>query len=149
MLNRGTGKAVRAWIAGYLDAHPRLDRVHRGFVSEWRAILIFALLLVLASNLFFEIVEDFAIEAPFSAIDLAIFDALQNLRRPRLDTVMVAITQLGDTVPVLIVMLAVAGWLIRMRAWRPLAFFIVAVGGGALLNSVMKLTLQRARPLEL
>lgn len=139
----------REWIESQMKAFPKARAVTRGFITEWRAIAILVFILVNAGNMFFEIVEDFAIEDPFSAIDRGIFDYLQAVRTPSLDALMVGITQLGDTLPVLLVSLSVAAWLVHKRAWHPLLFFSLAVGGGALLNSAMKLILQRSRPLDL
>ncbi len=62
---------------------------------------------------------------------------------------MLVLTELGDTVVVVTVTAAVLLWLVWRRAWRPAAFWLAAVGGASALNTVIKVTLHRARPAEL
>ncbi len=65
---------------------------------------------------------------------------------PRLDTIMIGITNLGfryGTVPLNIGILIILTYL---RRWRDTVFFGLAVGGSALLNLIIKHSFHRSRP---
>ncbi|EGF92048.1 PAP2 superfamily protein [Asticcacaulis biprosthecium C19] len=127
-----------------------LKRLPEPLKQEWRALAFFGLILIVMAGLFFEVMEEVFWEGdPFLAIDTATFRGLQSLRTPALDAVMVAITELGDTWVVVAVAAAVAVWLIHQRLWRVLTFWLIAIGGGSLINSAIKLAMQRARPGDL
>ncbi|TAY05849.1 phosphatase PAP2 family protein (plasmid) [Rhizobium leguminosarum] len=117
--------------------------------SEARVLAIMLGLLGGAAWLFFAILEDVVNGDPLVLADYAIYNALQEVRTPLGDTIMVAITEIGDTKVVVIVTAVVFLWLAWKRAWRTAAFWLVAVGGASALNTVIKVTLHRARPDEL
>lgn len=83
---------------------------------------------------------------PVVRADKAIFDALQHLRGPAADTLMVAVTELGDTLVVTCITLALIAWLGAQRAWSAAIYLGAAVGGASLLNTSIKVFAQRARP---
>lgn len=132
--------------------HP-LNRTIRALPApmreEWRALLLFSLVLWLGAGLFFELLEDMVIEDPLNRPDQMTYAWLQTLRSTGLDRFMVFITQLGDAVVVLAMAVAVGVWLIAQRAWRALIYWVLAVGGGSLINTTLKMTMQRSRPTEL
>jgi undecaprenyl-diphosphatase len=56
------------------------------------------------------------------------------------------ITALGSAPALVIAVLAVAGFLALAKAWRPAIFTLVASGGGLILSSLLKYTIDRPRP---
>ena len=124
----------------------RIRRLPEPFRQEWRALLLFGAILLVAAWLCFEVIEEVFLEGVVFAPDQAVYAALQSLRTPRLDQVMVAITELGDSFVVIAVAAVVALWLIRERAWHTLTYWLMATGGGSLINSAIKLGLHRTRP---
>lgn len=147
----GTGIAhVRGW------AERRDGRFSRAVASlldpersEARIVALMLAALAGAASVFLGILEDVANSEPLVVADRAIYTALQDLRSPVTDTVMIAITELGDTKVVVAMTAIVFLWLAWERAWRTAAFWLVAVGGASALNTVVKVTLHRARPDEL
>lgn len=116
---------------------------------EVRTLAVSAVLLVGATWLFFGILEDVVTGDPLLLADSAIYHALQELRTVPGDTVMIAITELGDTTVVAAVTLIVLLWLMWKRSWRTAAYWLIAIAGASALNSVIKVALHRARPGEL
>ncbi|OYR17528.1 MULTISPECIES: bifunctional DedA family/phosphatase PAP2 family protein [Brucella/Ochrobactrum group] len=114
-----------------------------------RGLALLAVLLIGSAWLFFGILEDVVSGDPLVRADNAIYQALQDLRTVPGDSVMLITTELGDTVVVMTVTIAVFLWLAWRRAWRPAAYWLAAVGGASVLNTVIKVTLHRARPTEL
>lgn len=119
------------------------------FKPDWRVLAILGVILLGAAWLFFDIMEDMVIDDPLVPLDTNTFMALRDLRTPGWDSVMIGITELGDTGVAWAMTIAVAAWLTHQKAWRTLAYWLVAVAGGSLLNTVIKSTLHRARPTEL
>ncbi|NMX50246.1 VTT domain-containing protein [Pseudomonas veronii] len=116
---------------------------------EVRTLAVSAVLLVGAAWLFFGILEDVVTGDPLLLADSALYHALQELRTVPGDTVMIAITELGDTTVVAAVTLIVLLWLMWKRSWRTAAYWLIAIAGASALNSVIKVALHRARPGEL
>ncbi len=56
------------------------------------------------------------------------------------------ITALGSTPILVIAVLAVAGFLMLAKAWRPAIFTLVASGGGLILSPLLKEVIDRPRP---
>ncbi|KUM25876.1 PA-phosphatase [Mesorhizobium loti] len=117
--------------------------------SDARGLALLALLVIGAAWLFFGILEDVVTGDPLVRADTAIYQALQELRTGPGDAVMLVLTELGDTVVVIAVTTAVLLWLAWKRAWRAAAYWLAAIGGASALNTVIKVTLHRARPTEL
>ncbi|TCD14120.1 bifunctional DedA family/phosphatase PAP2 family protein [Oricola cellulosilytica] len=115
---------------------------------EARTIGVFGLFLLGAAWLFFGILEDVISGDPLVLVDTAIFRALQDLRTGPADTVMIAITEFGDTTVVIAVTIGVLLWLVAQRAWRTAAYWLVAIAGASALNTAIKVALHRARPNE-
>ncbi|MGC4377872.1 phosphatase PAP2 family protein [Fictibacillus sp. Mic-4] len=81
------------------------------------------------------------------AFDHAIIKEVRSFHSPALDKLMIAVTELGSTITISILLLIGMAWLWfkRKNSWGMLFFFIVVAGGG-LLNLLLKNTFQRARP---
>lgn len=117
--------------------------------SEARVLALMLVLLGGAAWVFFGVLEDVINGDPLVLADSAIYNALQEVRTPAGDAVMIGITELGDTKVVVAVTAIVFLWLLWKRAWRTAVFWLVAVAGASALNTVIKVTLHRARPDEL
>ncbi|QND44531.1 phosphatase PAP2 family protein (plasmid) [Rhizobium lusitanum] len=131
------------WLSRYVGSLLDPER------SQARVLAIMLVLLGGAAWLFFGILEDVVNGDPLVLADHAIYNALQEVRTPIGDAIMVAVTELGDTKVVVALTAVVLLWLAWQRAWRTAAFWLVAVGGASALNTVIKVTLHRARPDEL
>lgn len=114
-----------------------------------RGLALLALLLVGAAWLFFGIIEDVVSGDPLVRADAAIYHALQTLRTTAGDQVMIAITELGDTIVVVAVTVIVFLWLAWKRAWRSASYWLAVIAGASVLNTVIKVALHRARPGDL
>lgn len=119
------------------------------FKPDWRVLAVLGLTLLGSAWLFFDIMEDMVIDDPLVPLDTNTFMALRDLRTTAWDAVMIGITELGDTSVAWAMTIVVALWLAHQKAWRTLAYWIIAIGGGSLINTVIKSALQRARPTEL
>jgi undecaprenyl-diphosphatase len=141
---------MRTWAS---TRDTRLSRSVAGLLDPARSeARILALMLVLlggAAWLFFGVLEDVINGDPLVLADGAIYNALQEVRTPAGDAIMVGITELGDTRVVVAVTAVVFLWLLWKRARRTAVFWLVAVAGASALNTVIKVTLHRARPDEL
>lgn len=135
----GAGRSFRGWINSLLDPGK----------PESRALLAFAGLLVLAAWGFFGILNDVVTRDPLVLIDSSVYHLLQGLRTPFGDSIMIALTELGDAAVTLTVVTAVLLWLLWQRAWRPAAYWLAAAGFAASLTMAIKAGLGRARPFPL
>lgn len=117
--------------------------------SEARVLALMLVLLGGAAWLFFGVLEDVINGDPLVLADSAIYNALQEVRTPAGDAIMIGITELGDTKVVVAVTAIVFLWLLWKHAWRTAVFWLVAIAGASALNTIIKVTLHRARPDEL
>jgi len=138
-------------LASTHDTWPR--RILRSLLDasghEAKTLAALAVLLIGGAWLFFGVLEDVVSGDPLVLADGAIYRALQDLRTAPGDAVMIAITELGDTIVVVVVTIIVFLWLAWRRAWRTAAYWLVAVAGASALNTAIKVALHRARPGEL
>ena len=140
----GSAQPARAWsfrgmVASLLDpARP-----------ESRALLVFAAVLIAAAWTFFGVIEDVLTGDPLVLVDQTLYHLLQGLRTPLGDSVMIALTQLGDVAVTLPVVTAVLLWLLWKRAWRPVAYWLAAASFGAVLTVILKAGFGLPRPLPL
>lgn len=120
----------------------------KAFTPDWRILAILGLVLAATAFVFVELLEDMA-EDPLVPADVFVFNLMQSLRTPALDAVMIAITELGDTVVVLSMTAAVALWLMWRGAWRTTVYWLTAIAGASAINTAIKGALERPRPVEL
>jgi undecaprenyl-diphosphatase len=146
----GAFEMLRAW-AGARDSWWRLTILNLLDPSRPDAagLVLLALTLVGAAWLFLGILEDVVSGDPLVRADAAIYHALQDLRTPPGDAVMIAFTELGDTSVVVTVTAIVFLWLVGKRAWRTAFYWLGAVAGASALNTAIKVALHRSRPGEL
>jgi undecaprenyl-diphosphatase len=101
---------------------------------------------------FIEILDE-VVEGDTRAIDEAIVlafrvpgDPADPIGAPWLEEAMRDITALGSAPALVIAVLAVVGFLALAKAWRPAIFILAASGGGLILSSLLKYTVDRPRP---
>jgi undecaprenyl-diphosphatase len=116
---------------------------------ESLGLLIAALMLLGGAWMFLGILEDVVSGDPLVQFDHAVFSALQKLRTGLVDDVMIAATELGSAIVAIAVIAAVSVVLACKRCWRTLAYWLTAVGFAQALVWILKMTLERARPLAM
>lgn len=120
-----------------------LDPGHR----EATALATLSILLVLGGWGFFVVLEDLATGELLVRADTSIFNALQSLRSPWGDTIMVAITELGDARVTVPVALAAIGWLAWRRAWIDAAYLAAVIVFAQAFAAGLKVALHTPRPI--
>jgi membrane protein DedA with SNARE-associated domain len=116
---------------------------------ESLGLLVAALMLLGGAWMFLGITEDVLSGDPLVRVDHLVFRALQHLRTGSVDAVMIAATELGSARVAIAVIAAVAAVLVWARCWRTLVYWLTAVGFAQALVWVLKMSLQRARPMAL
>lgn len=142
------------WAQGLIawgKRHPRVNRIIGGLMDpsqpELKTLLVLGALLIGAAWLFFGVLEDVVTGDPLVRADQSLYQLMQGLRTPWGDRVMVFLTELGDGVVIALVAAAVLAWLLWRRNWRVAGYWAAAVGFGQLAATLIKLVLQRPRPL--
>ena len=131
--------------------HPFDQAVKHTFRSgaEVRILSLWGVAVVASAWAFMSILEDVVNRDPIILLDVSIHGALQSVRTSVGDHVMLAITELGDPVVVLLVASIIFLWLIWQRHWRTAAYWAASTGFAAALNTGIKLAVHRARPGDL
>lgn len=141
---------AREWASAYQNP---ASRILSGLLDpdrrETRTLAALLIVVVGAAWLFTAILRDVVRGDPLVLVDNAIYFALQELRSPPGDAIMIAITELGDTAVVAAVTAAVFVWFAWTRAWRTASYWLIAVAGASAINTAIKVALHRARPVEL
>ena len=138
-------------ILNWARQHPRSGKLIGGLLDpdqpELRTLLTLAVLLFGALWLFLGVLEDVITGDPLVYVDQGLYQFLQDLRTPWGDRLMVIVTELGDSVVIALVAVAVLAWLMWRRSWHAAWYWGAAVGFGQLAASMIKLLLQRPRPI--
>lgn len=111
-----------------------------------RNLLVAGVLAIGGTWLFLGVLEDVISGDPLVAADVQIHAALQRIRFPLLDSLMVGASELGDaavTVPVILVVLA---WLVWQTKLRSALYWIATVGFAQLFVVTLKYVIRRPRP---
>jgi membrane-associated phospholipid phosphatase len=112
-----------------------------------RVLLGFAMM-VGAGIVFAEMAEALDVHDAIGRFDLALVEALRLQFAPATLRVFALVTRLGDAGTLTVLCILVAG-LLLWRGQRTLAFFwVLAVAGNGTLNSLLKRTFERVRPLH-
>lgn len=114
-----------------------------------RALLVLAAVLILGAWGFLGVLEDVVTGDPLVRVDSGVYHLLRGLRTPLADTVMIALTELGDAAVTLPVVIVVLLWLVLKRAWRVAAYWLGAVAFAAALVLALKASLRLPRPVPL
>lgn len=139
-------EAVRLWLG---HRSRRLGRYTDAVRQEWAVLFVMALVVVGAAFVFFSIAEDVLEGDPSFAADKAVYALMRSLRTPTGDAGLISITELGDSIVVTTLGVVVAAWLAFRRTWHALLYWILAIAGGSLLNTAIKIALHRTRPTDL
>ncbi len=99
-----------------------------------------------ASWLFGGIAEDVVTGDPLTLVDAQLAQWLHMHADPQLTRFMLVVSHLHDPWVLSVVVLCLALVLLYKRNWAWLASVVLAIPGGMLLNILMKLAFQRARP---
>jgi membrane protein DedA with SNARE-associated domain/membrane-associated phospholipid phosphatase len=140
---RAWSAAQDGWLARQVGALVDEER------NELRALLMWAAVVIGAAWLFLGTLDAVAGGEPLVRIDAVVYRALQELRTPAGDAVMIAVTEFGDAFVTTSVTVVVLLWLLWQRAWRTAAYWLAAIGFAATLNTITKLAIHRARPGDL
>ncbi|WP_372824241.1 VTT domain-containing protein [Polaromonas sp.] len=112
-------------------------------------LLIAAVTLLGGAWMFLGILEDVVSGDPLVQVDQVVFLALQKLRTGWVDEVMIATTELGGAMVAIAVMASVSVVLAWKRCWHTLAYWLTAVGFAQALIWILKMALERARPIAM
>lgn len=128
---------------------PRLGAVispaHPGSLS----IILFAALAVTALIAFLHIMSSVFGQSTLIDADLSVHNMMQGLRNAPGDEIMTIVTMLGDGAVMIVVGCAIVAWLLWRREWRLALAAFITILAARLFVPLMKLWLQRPRPLEL
>jgi len=114
--------------------------------QRWLVPSLAALVVLGSAWLFLGVLEDVVTQDPLVEVDVVVHAALQSLRTPVVDGVMVALTELGDVAVVLPLALAALAWFVWHRLWQTSLYWLAAVGVAELLVKMLKWALHRPRP---
>lgn len=109
-------------------------------------LLAAAVLVVGGAWLFFGMLEDLISHDPLVDVDVFVYYLLQSLRTPAMDSVMIAVTELGDAQVLLPVFFVALAWLFAHRLWLTAGYVLAAISVADVLAEVLKLALHRPRP---
>ncbi|MFK5926328.1 MAG: VTT domain-containing protein [Desulfuromusa sp.] len=137
------------WLAFLLikQGYRLLD--HIAAKSKKRLLVLLCLVLIAASWVFLGVVEDLLSGDPLIQADQAVYNFLQALRSPWGDSLMVAVTELGDALSNTAVVIVVLLFLLLHKQLRTAAYWLLAVGGGIGLVQLFKWSLHRPRPIDI
>ena len=137
-------------------AQSRDNRVAQFFRSilgpsrpELPLLAILAIALMGGLWAFFGVLEDVITGDPLVVIDELAYELLLQLRSYWGDFGLVAITQLGDVQVVLPVAAAAVATLLALCKWRAAMYLVIALVGASMWVEMIKLLLQRSRPVDL
>jgi undecaprenyl-diphosphatase len=137
-------------LMAWSNRHPGMKRITGGMLDpaqpEFRALLIMGVLLIGSAWLFLGIIEDVVTGDPLVRADQGLYHLMQGLRTPWGDRAMVFVTEMGDGVMIALIAAATLAWLIWHKAWRTAGYWLAAIGFGQFATYMIKLILQRHRP---
>ncbi len=122
-----------------------LDPKRRGFSGFvlWSGVLVAAAAGALG------ILEDLITGDPLVRADVAINHFVQGLRSEPVDAFMVLVTSMGDSLPRIVVSLALIGTLLYQRAWRPALAAIGVIATANAFVPLIKFILHKPRPIQI
>ncbi len=139
-LQRGRSYPALSWVVGdLLDAQKPVLRT----LLLWLAILLGG------GWLFFWVLHNVMSGAAIVPAGQSLYELLQGLRTPIGDQVMVAFSELGDGVVMLILVVGVLLWMLWKKAWYEALYWLAAAGFAVLAVWLFKYTLQIPRPIAL
>ena len=116
---------------------------------ESLGLLVAAVMLLGGTWMFFGVLEDVVSRDPLVQFDHVVFTVLQKLRTGSVDAAMIAATELGSAMVAIAVIAAVSVVLAWKNCWRTLVYWLTAVVFAQALVWILKLTLERVRPMAM
>jgi len=140
------------WLARLLvwsELHPKLGTIAAALADpdhpEAKGLAIFASLLLLSTALFV-VVFAVALDGGSAGVDGLVLEALQGLRTPWADELLLVLGRFGDAWVVIPVVCGIALVLAAQRHWRTLNYWFAAAAFGLLASVVLKYSLRIPRP---
>ncbi|VAW78677.1 DedA protein [hydrothermal vent metagenome] len=142
--------SIQMRVLNWSRKHPCMEPMAAALLDpahpEARGMSVLTGLLLIASWALFVIPRHITGDSLLSNLDLYLFNALQSLRGPLGDRMMIMITELGDS-EVLYGFTALLGlWLVWRRDWRMALHWVVTVAAVASLTWTLKLYTAVPRP---
>jgi len=137
----GDGQPGRSW--------PRIGALISPTHPGSLAIILFAAVAVTALIVFIHLMSSVFGQSALINADLSVHNMMQGLRNAPADEIMTMITMLGDGAVMGVVGAAIVLWLLWRRQWRIAVAAFVTIAAARLFVPLMKLWLQRPRPVEL
>lgn len=124
----------------------RLNALLHIFSSRtWRQLIVAFGLFLLPAYAFVELADEVR-DKETLVFDEAVLRAVNSVSTPLLDAVAVGATQLGGVLGVLVITAGLVALLVSRKMLLKAALLAVGVGGGAVLNVLLKSIFQRDRP---
>ena len=120
-----------------------------GPLTDGPLIAALAVALILGVWAFFALLEDVVTGDPIIGIDKTVYLSLQHVRHAWVDTVMVGMTELGDSKVVIPVSAAAVLILLALMRWRAAAFVLIATAGASAFVGGLKEVIHRPRPVSI
>jgi len=141
---------VQLRILDWSRRHPLIQPMTAALLDpghpEARGMSVLTGLVFIASWALFAIPRHITSDNLLSNVDLYLFNALQSLRSPLGDRLMVMVTELGDSEVLYGFTLLMSLWLIWRRDWRMTLHWVIAVAAVGLLSWALKLHTTVPRP---
>ncbi|VAX07858.1 DedA protein [hydrothermal vent metagenome] len=141
-----------AWVQSVLNwsqGHPMLRETAAALADpqhpEARGLAIMASLLIFTTGLF-ALLFGTVLGETLNNLNHTVLQAMQSLRTPWADHLMVYLTRLGDAPVMMILALGVLLFLAQQHHWRTAYYWLAAVGFGFLASLLLKYSLQIPRP---
>ena len=112
-------------------------------------IVLFAALCVTGLIAFTDIMFGIAARDTFLNADVSIFNLMKEMRNAPADEIMITLTMLGDSVVLIAMTLVMIAWLAWHRAYRAAIAAAIAIAAGKIFVPILKIFIQRPRPLDL
>jgi membrane protein DedA with SNARE-associated domain/membrane-associated phospholipid phosphatase len=142
-----------AWVQALLNwsrLHPSFTEIAEALADphhpEAKGLAILTTLLILALGLFAFVLGSVLEGLGETGIDQTVFQAMQSLRAPWADHLMVNFTRLGEQAVILPLVAGVFLFLIWQRHWRPAVYWLAAAAFGLFVPIALKYGLQVPRP---
>ena len=117
--------------------------------NELKGLLGLIGLLIVSGWTLVGILREVVTGDPLLRADQAVFNFMQAVRTVWGDRVMVILTELGDAVVTIAVVLAVTLWLVARQAWRAVAYWLGAFVFASIFVEIFKLVLRAPRPIQI
>ena len=142
--------AAQMRILDWSRRHPTIQPMTAALLDpehpEARGMSVLTGLLFIASWALFAIPRHITSDNLLSNVDLYLFNALQSLRTPFGDRLMIMITELGDSEVLYAFTLLLSLWLIWRRDWRMALHWVITVAAVGLLTWALKFHTAVPRP---